>query len=62
MEQAGLSPRSPRDLMPFIGTGARVSEVLSGTRAITRPMAQALHEHLGIATNVLLSPPSRLRD
>ena len=45
MEQAGLSPR---DLIPFIGSRAKVSEVLSGKRAITMPMARALHEHLGI--------------
>ena len=45
MEQAGLSPR---DLIPFIGSRAKVSEVLSGKRALTMPMARALHEHLGI--------------
>ena len=51
MEQAGLSPR---DLIPFIGSRAKVSEVLSGKRAITMPMARALHEHLGIPADVLL--------
>ena len=51
MEQAGLSPR---DLIPFIGSRAKVSEVLSGRRAITMPMARALHEHLGIPADVLL--------
>ena len=45
MEQANLRPR---DLMPFIGSRAKVSEVLSGKRAITMPMARALHKHLGI--------------
>ena len=53
MEQARLSPR---DLIPFIGSRAKVSEVLSGKRAITMPMARALHEHLGIPVDVLLSP------
>ena len=52
MEQAGLRPR---DLIPFIGSRAKVSEVLSGRRAITMPMARALHEHLGIPADVLLS-------
>ena len=47
MEQAGLRPR---DLVPFIGSRAKVSGVLSGKRAITMPMAQALHEPLGITT------------
>lgn len=51
MEQGGLSPR---DLIPFIGSRAKVSEVLSGKRAITMPMARALHEHLGIPGDVLL--------
>jgi HTH-type transcriptional regulator/antitoxin HigA len=51
MEQAGLSAR---DLVPFIGTRAKVSEVLSGKRQITLPMARALHEHLGIPSDVLL--------
>ena len=54
MEQAGLSPR---DLIPFIGSCAKVSEVLSGKRAITMPMARALHEHLGIPADVLLRRP-----
>lgn len=51
MEQGELSPR---DLIPFIGSSAKVSEVLSGKRAITMPMARALHEHLGIPADVLL--------
>ena len=51
MEQAGLSPR---DLIPFIGSRAKVSEVLAGKRSITMPMARALHEHLGIPADVLL--------
>lgn len=51
MEQGNLSPR---DLIPFIGSRAKVSEVLSGKRAITMPMARALHEHLGIPADVLL--------
>ena len=51
IEQAGLSPR---DLVPFIGSRAKVSEVLSGKRQITMAMARALHEHLGIPSDVLL--------
>lgn len=52
MEQSGLTPR---DLIPFIGSRAKVSEILSGRRAITMPMARALHEHLGIPADVLLA-------
>lgn len=54
MEQGKLSLR---DLIPFIGSRAKVSEVLSGKRAITMPMARALHEHLGIPADVLLREP-----
>ncbi len=55
MEQAGLKPR---DLIPYIGSRAKVSEVLSGKRQLTLPMAIALHEHLGIPSEVLLKNPS----
>ena len=51
MEQAGLTAR---DLVPFIGSRAKVSEVLSGKRPLTMRMARALHEHLGIPADVLL--------
>ena len=54
MEQAGLRPR---DLIPILGSRARVSDVLSGKRAITMPMARALHEHLGIPADVLIRNP-----
>lgn len=54
MEQAGLRPR---DLIPIFGSRSRVSDVLSGKRAITMPMARALHEHLGIPADVLLRDP-----
>ena len=54
MEQAGLTPR---DLVPFIGSRAKVSEVLSGKRKLTMPMARALHQHLGIPADVLLQEP-----
>ena len=53
MEQADLSSR---DLIPFIGSPTKVSEVLSGKRALTMPMARALHEHLGITTFRLRHP------
>jgi HTH-type transcriptional regulator / antitoxin HigA len=54
MEQGKLTQR---DLVPFIGSRAKVSEILSGKRAITMPMARALHEHLGIPADVLLREP-----
>ena len=58
MDQAGLSPR---DLIPFIGSREKVSEVLSGKRAITTTMARAFHEHLGIPVDILL-PLEDMRD
>ena len=54
MDQVGLGLC---DLVPFIGSRAKVSEILSGKRAITMPMARALHEHLGIPAEVLLREP-----
>jgi HTH-type transcriptional regulator / antitoxin HigA len=54
MEQAGLSPR---DLIPFIGGRAKVSEILSGKRPLTMQMARALHTNLGIPADVLLQQP-----
>jgi len=54
MEQGKLSRH---DLIPFIGSRSRVSEVLSGRRAITMSMTRALHEHLGIPAEVLLRQP-----
>lgn len=54
MEQGGLSPR---DLIPFMGTRAKVSEVLSGKRLLTMQMARALHANLGIPADVLLQQP-----
>jgi HTH-type transcriptional regulator / antitoxin HigA len=54
LEQGGLTPR---DLIPFIGSRAKVSEILSGRRALTMPMARALNQHLGIPAEVLLQRP-----
>ena len=54
MEQKGFTQR---DLVPMIGSRSKVSEVLSGTRAITMPMARALHRHLEIPAEILLQEP-----
>jgi HTH-type transcriptional regulator/antitoxin HigA len=51
MEQEGLSNK---DLIPFIGSSAKVSEVLSGKRDLTLSMIRALHRHLGIPAEVLI--------
>jgi HTH-type transcriptional regulator/antitoxin HigA len=54
MEQAGLKPT---DLIPFIGTRSRVSEILSGKRKLTVDMMRALETGLGIPAKVLLGQP-----
>ena len=51
MEQQELTQR---DLIPYIGSRSKVSEVLSGKRQITMRMARALNQHLGISAEVLL--------
>ena len=51
MDQTGMKPR---DLIVFLGSRAKVSEVMSGKRQLTMSMARALHQHLGIPAEVLL--------
>lgn len=51
MEQQALSPR---DLEPYIGSRARVLEVLSGTRPLSIDMIRALNQGLGIPAEVLI--------
>jgi HTH-type transcriptional regulator/antitoxin HigA len=57
MEQQGLRPK---DLAPHLGGANRVSEVLSGKRALTTAMIHKLHHELGIPAHVLVKPPSKL--
>jgi HTH-type transcriptional regulator/antitoxin HigA len=51
MEQRGLSRR---DLEPYIGSRARVAEVLNHKRSLTLPMIRRLHKGLGIPAEVLI--------
>jgi len=51
MEQQGLSRK---DLEPMIGTRARVSEILTGKRALTLPMIRRLHHGLRIPLDLLV--------
>jgi HTH-type transcriptional regulator / antitoxin HigA len=51
MEQEGLTQR---DLIPFIGSRSKTSEVLSGKRSLSLPMIRALYSGLGIPAKVLL--------
>jgi len=54
MEQANLKAS---DLIPYIGSRSRVSEILSGKRQMTLDMVRALSEGLGIPAKVLLRKP-----
>ncbi|MDS3862266.1 hypothetical protein RIF25_15815 [Thermosynechococcaceae cyanobacterium BACA0444] len=54
MEQQELSQR---DLIPFIGSRSKVSEVLSGKRSLSLQMIRNLHQGLGIPADVLLQEP-----
>jgi HTH-type transcriptional regulator / antitoxin HigA len=51
MEQAALKQQ---DLVPYIGSRSKVSEVLRGRRPLSLKMIRALHKGLGIPAEVLL--------
>ena len=51
MEQQGLKSK---DLIPYIGSKSKVSEVLSGKRALSLNMIRKLNEGLGIPAEVLI--------
>lgn len=53
MESRGLMRR---DLEPYLGSRARVAEVLNRRRALTIEMIRKLHEGLGISADVLIRP------
>lgn len=59
MEQADLKPA---DLIPYIGSRSRVSEILSGKRQLTLDMVRALSEGLGIPAKVLIQKPELEQD
>lgn len=53
MESRGLSRR---DLEPYLGSRARVAEVLNRRRPLTIEMIRKLHAGLGISAEVLIRP------
>ena len=55
MEQSGLGPK---DLVPMIGQLNRVYEVLSRKRPLTLAMIRALHDKLGIPSELLIREPA----
>lgn len=54
MEQQGLKPK---DMIPYLGSASKVSEVLAGKRPLSLTMMRHLHEKLGIPAEVLLREP-----
>jgi HTH-type transcriptional regulator / antitoxin HigA len=55
MESRGLTRR---DLERYLGSRARVAEILNRRRALTIEMIRRLHEGLGISADVLIRPYS----
>jgi len=51
MEQQNLRPK---DLVPYLGSASRVSEVLNGKRQLSLEMVRKLNKGLGIPTDVLV--------
>lgn len=56
MDQQGLAPK---DLIPYLGSRSRVSEILAGKRPLTLPMIRNLHRGLGIPAASLLSESAK---
>lgn len=56
MEQQGLSQK---DMVAYLGSQSRVSEVLNRKRPLSLSMIRALHEGLGIPAEVLLQEPGQ---
>lgn len=54
MEDLGLRQR---DLVPYIGSPSKVSEVLNRKRPLTLPMIRALNSYLGIPAKILVQDP-----
>ena len=52
MEQRGMKPV---DMVPYIGSRSKVSEVLRGKRTLSLSMIRSLHTHLNIPAEILIS-------
>ncbi|MEA3463610.1 MAG: transcriptional regulator [Patescibacteria group bacterium] len=59
MEQQNLKPK---DLVPYIGSRSKVSEVLSRKRPLTIDMIRAIEKGLGIPAKVLLKETDEFRN
>lgn len=59
MEQANLKPS---DLIPYIGSAGRVSEILSGKRQLSLDMVRSLSAGLGIPAKVLIQKSTNVSE
>ena len=59
MESRGLTRR---DLEPYIGSRARVSEILNHKRPLTMEMIRKIHKGLGVPAEVLIQPYHTFKD
>ena len=57
MEQKGLKNG---DLIPFLGSRPRVSEILNGKRRLTLKMIRSLNSGLGIPAEILIQDPATI--
>ncbi len=57
MEQLGLNQQN---LIPFIGSRSKVSEILNRKRPLSLAMIRALHKGLGIPTDILVQAPGTI--
>ncbi len=57
MEQLGLNQQ---DIIPFIGSKSKVSEVLNKKKPLTLAMMRALNKGLGIPSDILLREPDAI--
>ena len=55
MEQQGLIKK---DLIPYIGSAPKVTEVLNGSRNLSINMIRKLHQGLGISLDILIKEPA----
>lgn len=58
MDQQGLKKK---DLIPYIGSASKVTEVLNGSRNLSLSMIRRLSEGLGISPATLIRVPARKR-
>ncbi|MCI0694939.1 transcriptional regulator [candidate division KSB1 bacterium] len=58
LESRGLSDR---DLEPYIGSSALVTEILSRIRPLSIDMIRRLHNGLGISADILIQPYSLVK-